>query len=515
MSTTEHNSKGKIDVIIPEKVYGRDEGAYQTRPRSNNLLKVLLLIFALVVLLVGGGLLLVYLSKNPVQMAGVPVEGVKSKTGMDKSSVEKPKREVTPAAIETANPTQIALEKEEAEKKLTDFLSAKKALDRIGGPEWGGDLYAQMLQRNQEADGLFMNKAYASASQKYSEALLMVNRLAGQADEALRRVLEEGSLALAEGKGKRAVNKFNVALMLDPGNEFAARSLERAKKTESVMRLIESGKGHEQRNGFSLALTDYREALRLDPQSKKAQTAFNRVKEMIAHDQFQQLMSSGFSALHAEDYEAARATFLKARSFKPGSNEVQDALAQVDQAIRLARIETLRERALAAEKMEDWDQALGSYQAALEIDNSIQFAVRGKEQAQDRVRIEKNMAFYLGKPNVLESDRHLANALGLLREASKIEPKGPRLNGQAEKLDQFVKIAKTPVSITLDSDNLTEVAVYKVGRLGKFHTWDLNLRPGTYTVVGTRDGYKDVRQKMVVKPGEEGLRITLKCEERI
>jgi hypothetical protein len=125
------------------------------------------------------------------------------------------------------------------------------------------------------------------------------------------------------------------------------------------------------------------------------------------------------------------------------------------------------------------------------------------------------MVFYLEKSNVLESDPHLTNALGLLREASKIEPKGPRLAGQIEKLDQLVKIAKTSVRVTLESDNLTEVAVYKVGRMGRFYTRDLNLRPGTYTVVGTRDGYKDVRQKMVVKAGEEGLRITLKCEERI
>jgi hypothetical protein len=181
----------------------------------------------------------------------------------------------------------------------------------------------------------------------------------------------------------------------------------------------------------------------------------------------------------------------------------------------MSRIEALREKALAAEKNEDWGMALESYQATLEIDNSVQFAVRGEARAQERVRIEKHMAFYLEKPKVLESDPHLANGIELLQEASKIEPKGPRLAGQIEKLDQLVKIAKTPMRVTLESDNLTEVAVYKVGRLGKFHTRDLNLRPGTYTVVGTRDGYKDVRQKMVVKPGEEGLRITLKCEERI
>ena len=515
MTTTENNSNEKVEVIIPEKVYGRNEGRYQARPRSPYVLKTLALVLALVVLLAGGGLLLYYLSKNPVQLSRVPDETLTSKQQTDKTTLENPKHEPVPTTIETAKPSQIALEKEKAEENMTDLLSAKKALDGRGGADWGGDLYAKLIQLNQEADGLYMKKAYASASQKYLEALSIVNQLAGQSDEALRRVLEEGRLALIEGDGRRAQKKFTVALKLDPDNELAARSLERAKTLERVMRLVESGRGHEQRNDLSLALTDYREALRLDPQSKPALTAFNRVKAMIANDQFNQLMSSGFSALHTENYNAARTAFLKARSFKPNSMEVQDALAQVDQAVRLARIEALREKAIAAEKKEDWNQALASYQETLEIDNSVQFAVRGKDHAQNRIRIDNNLVFYIEKPHVLESDPHLVNAMGLLQEASKIEPKGPRLAGQISKLDHMVRIAKTPVRIILESDNLTEVAVYKVGRLGRFYTIDLNLRPGTYTVVGTRDGYKDVRRKMVVKAGEEGLRLSLKCEERI
>jgi len=46
------------------------------------------------------------------------------------------------------------------------------------------------------------------------------------------------------------------------------------------------------------------------------------------------------------------------------------------------------------------------------------------------------------------------------------------------------------------SDNLTEVSVYRVGRLGRFTAQELLLRPGRYTVVGTREGYKDVRQEV-------------------
>jgi serine/threonine protein kinase/tetratricopeptide (TPR) repeat protein len=514
-STKAPFSNGRGEVITPAKLSESEEGFYGSRPRRPHLLKTLSLIFALVVLLAGGGLLLHYLSRNPVHVASVPDESVAPEPKTENMTVKVPKGDVAPGPVETADPVQLTLEKDGAEEKMTDFLRAKKELDGRGGAEWGGDLYAKMIQLSQEADALFMNKEYASASNKYAEALWTVKELAGQSHEALRRVLEEGRLALAEGDGKRAVFKFNVALMIDPRNEFAHRSLERAKRIETVMRLIESGMRHEQKDNLSFALTDYQEALRLDPRSREARIASNRVKGMIADDQFQQLMSSGLTALHNEDYEVARAAFLKAKSFKPNSNEVQDALAQVDQGIRLARIEILREKALAAEKTEDWDRALEAYVAALEIDSAIQFANRGKERSLERIRIAEHIDFYLGKPDVLESDRHLENAALLLQEASKIEPKGPRLTVQIAKLDRLVKIAQTPVRITLVSDNLTEVAVYKVGRLGRFHTRDLNLRPGTYTVVGTRNGYKDVRHQMVVKAGEKSVRLAVKCEEGI
>jgi tetratricopeptide (TPR) repeat protein len=515
MSTEEINPKEEVDVIKPERVYGRVQ--YVSRPtrRATHLTKALLLIAALVLLLAGGGILLYYLSKNPVQVAGIPDELPALPTGHETKTVEVPAANRTPVPQSTNDPLKLALDKEDAEKKMTDFLTAKKELDGRGGSDWGGDLYAEMIQLGQEADTLFMERAYASASAKYAEALSTVNRLSDLSNAAMQRLLEEGRRALSEGDGERAVNRFSVALMIDPGNESAYQSLQRAKKIDTVMGLIKSGEQHEQQKKLSFALMDYREALELDPQSEKARTAFNRVKTMIVQDQFQALMSSGFTALNNEKYEAARTSFMKAQTFKPDSSEVKDALAQVDQAIRLARIETLRKEALAAEKSEDWDRALKSYLAALKIDGTLQFAIRGKEYSQEMVRIERTMDFYITKPEVLEFDQRLEAAIMLLQEASKIDPKGPRLTGQIEALDRLVEIAQTTLRITLVSDNFTNVAVYKVGRLGKFLTKELDLRPGTYTVVGSRNGYKDVRKKLVVKPGEKDLRLTLICEERI
>jgi hypothetical protein len=125
------------------------------------------------------------------------------------------------------------------------------------------------------------------------------------------------------------------------------------------------------------------------------------------------------------------------------------------------------------------------------------------------------MGFFLEKPKVMESDPQLKNAIRLIEEAEKLEQKGPHLTARLNELNTLVDLAKTPVKVILESDNLTEIAVYKVGKLGKFTSRELSLRPGTYTVVGSRNGYQDVRLKITVKPGQTSLRVSIICNIKV
>ena len=65
------------------------------------------------------------------------------------------------------------------------------------------------------------------------------------------------------------------------------------------------------------------------------------------------------------------------------------------------------------------------------------------------------------------------------------------------------------------SDMQTDVVVYKVAKLGKFDQRELDLRPGTYTAVGSRLGYRDVRVDFVVKYGSKPPPVTIACTETI
>jgi tetratricopeptide (TPR) repeat protein len=232
-------------------------------------------------------------------------------------------------------------------------------------------------------------------------------------------------------------------------------------------------------------------------------------------ERFYRHLSGGLTAYHEKNFALARSELTKAQELKPNAPEVLEALAQVEAAVRLQSMGDFQARAAEAEALEDWAKASDLYAAALALDRTLQFAVQGRERSLQRMEIDKRLQFYLQKPEALWSEESLARAVEVLNRAEGIEPKGPRLNHQLEAFRRLVKEAQIQIRVTLVSDNLTEVSVYRVGRLGRFTAQELLLRPGRYTVVGTREGYKDVRQEVLVKPGEAPLQVTIACREKV
>jgi len=421
-------------------------------------LKLLALLVSLVLLVSGGAWLLYYLSQNPLRTGEVTKIPSPVPAAVKKKPVEpQPKQPVAAAAghkqpvaatagqkqpVAVVAPEQLAREKETAEQKLADFLETKNSLDGRGVADWGDPAYNEMTKLGETADSAFLNKEYNIAAQQYARAKSIAEELAGRSGQALIRLLDEGRTALDTGDGLLAQRKFSTALMIDSANPAARRGLERARTIEAVTALIASGRQHEAGGDLSLAAADYQKALQLDAFSQEARKALASVNGRIKETRFQQLVSAGLTAFHNNDYQVARQKLISAKALKPTSLEVQDALSQVDQAMRLARIDKLQQQALAAEQTENWQQALKSYQAVLEVDKNVQFAKRGKTRAAEQIRIAKRLDFFLAQPDILESDSQLKNSILLLSEAGDVAPRGPKLADRIIKLQRRVSIAK-------------------------------------------------------------------------
>ena len=92
---------------------------------------------------------------------------------------------------------------------------------------------------------------------------------------------------------------------------------------------------------------------------------------------------------------------------------------------------------------------------------------------------------------------------------------GQRLAEQRDELSRLLKRAATSLTVPIVSDNVTDVMIYRIGRLGSFMRKEVNLRPGTYVAVGSRPGYRDVRREFRVAPEIEMQPIVVQCEEPI
>jgi hypothetical protein len=170
---------------------------------------------------------------------------------------------------------------------------------------------------------------------------------------------------------------------------------------------------------------------------------------------------------------------------------------------------------LAFERRELWLEAIAQYEAALQTDATLEYAIEGLARSRARRDLEVKILNLLENPRLLFDDAVLNDAQSLRAEAARIDPRGAQLAQQLADLDRLIAAATAPLPVQLVSDGLTNVTVYRVGTLGTFTATQIDLRPGNYTAVGSRNGYRDVRKSFTVLPGRELDPVDVICVEPI
>jgi len=509
------------DLITPidlQRETLKQRGLYPAA-RTSQWINVLIIVAMVTVVMLVGTLLFLYFSRGGGQGASTdspvaaPPHAQEPRTATEKP--EAPTGAESPSGPPAPSPVVSDQGRDRAEEQLAAFTLLQNRLDAKAAAQWGGDDFAEMMDLGHQADQQMVARDFTTASRSYGAATALAQRLLDRADQVLETLLKEGEAALAAGDAALARARFTVALGMAPGDTTAQKGLQRAADLKAVDALLAKGKGHEAAGQPALAYADYQQALELDPLSREGKAGLERAARRLKTDQFNQLMAAGLRALDQTDFQTARTHLEKAHALDPRSPSVADALARLDQAQRVAHINRLRQPARSAENKEDWPAALAYYQKILKLDPHIQFALEGQARAREQIRIAGRLSYFLNQPQVLASDTHLQQALALLDEVRDLSAYGPGLAGQVQRVKELVRAYQTPIEVTLTSDSLTDVAVYRVGKLGSFSAHSMALRPGTYTIVGSRNGYRDVRREITLAPGQTPLTLAIICRDEI
>ncbi|WP_428099991.1 hypothetical protein [Candidatus Rariloculus sp.] len=427
-----------------------------------------------------------------------------------------------PAVIEVPEPAGPVLSDEElaalearAESLLADLLPQQARLEALAAVDWGGQQWVRYEETARGGDDALLGDAFAVAVTAYEEALDIGARLLARSQEIVAATLDSGRQALEAGNAGLAIEQFDLVLGIEPGNEVALNGRARAERLPEVIALVRRGDELRGEQEFDAAADAYRAALAIDERWAPARTALTAVMAEIARARFGALLSGGFAALAEEDFEEAETRFRAALQMRSDSAEARDGLTLAEQGLKLDRIEMAEARALAFERRELWDRAIAQYTEALATDATLEFAIEGLARARARDDLDAKLVNLIENPELLLTDTVLSEAELLVAQARGIADPGPGISEQLARLDQLVVAARTPLPVQLESDELTEVTVYRVGRLGAFKTTQIEVRPGTYTVVGSRRGYRDIRKSFTVLPGREVTPVSVICVEPI
>ena len=444
---------------------------------------------------------------NLVRKPNMPVPA--PATATSKAPAPKPETEAEPDL------RALAEQMEQAEQVRDAYDSLYESLDKRAVSAWAPELFAAAGKHGEEARRQFGARQFKASLQSFTAGLNELQKAADLAQPTLHAQLEKGNTALTAGESAAAQAAFNLALKIDPNNAIATKGLKRAGTLDQVAALLTSAAAEEHSGQLPAAVQHYEEALKLDPDTTAARDGAARVRARISGDQFAAAMSQGLAELSAGKLAPARASLERAKALRPGAAEVSDALAQVSQAELRASVAQHRELAEKFERIERWGAALAEYDAVLKLDPGLEFAQAGHDRAAPRAELAKQLDMLINQPDRLLSAAVRDQARALLSEVHKINAPGPVLLQQIDSVSNSLERFQAPVRVAFESDNQTQVVIHRVGQLGVFDHREIDLLPGTYTVMGTRAGYRDVRREITILPGKALPPLVVRCEDRI
>jgi tetratricopeptide (TPR) repeat protein len=432
----------------------------------------------------------------------------------------KPDSDVAAAVpADPAPPRLSAREREalraEAEEYRFQLLEQREELNARSAASWGAALWEAYESQARLGDDAMLADQLPEAVRQYEMALASGEQLFEASQQIMAEAQAAGDDAIAAGNPELAMNQFSLVLAVDPDNAAALNGYQRAQALPDLLEAMRRGDQLSREGDLEGAAAAYRQALAIDANWAAARTALAEVSETLDEGRFDALLAAGFAALDEGRLDTAIASFSDAIAMRPDSQAARDGIAQAEEKQLLNSIVMSEVRGMAFERREMWDEAMSRYREALEVDPTLSFAIEGLDRAQSRSDLASKLDALIASPSLLLSEAVLDDAEKVLAEARAIEDPGPNHQSKTQQLAALIDVASTPITVTIVSDNLTEVTVYRVDELGTFSTKELKLKPGRYTAIGARRGYRDVRQQFTVLPGRENGPITVVCVEPI
>ncbi len=410
---------------------------------------------------------------------------------------------------------EINQQRRKIQEIVQNILQLQEDLTERNVKKWASNEYSKSRSLTEESDTIYRKGNFNQALIKYRHALSILESLRKNIPEKIEYYLENGNTALNTGDIDAAHFNFDMVLAISNKHPRGLKGKERADLLPKAWEKFISGKELFKENKLNKALNSLKKALSIDPLTQPAIDLLSRVKAKILERNYKESMSAGYESLANNKFLNAQKSFLRAQKLKPNEKDPATGIAQAKSGAIQDQIDQLFYISIKLEQQEKWHKAEENYDKMLDLDPSLVLAITGKARTEARAIIDEKLQSLLEDPLSLSQSNRNNYAQKVLADAQALKANTPRIKNQIKNLKNALDQSSTPLSAYIMSDSLTEVSIYHIGNLGSFKERKIKIKPGRYTVIGTRKGYRDVRKEFIIDPSYPPYRITILCKEKI
>lgn len=421
----------------------------------------------------------------------------------------------SPSAVSPSTAAESTRYRQDSQGVLAQIIAIRDRLTEQNVTMWAEPEFNQAMQLIETGDELYSYGEYRESLGSYEQALQQFTDLELLGQQKLSDALKNGFEAIESLNLIVATSSSDLANAIAPETVEARTLAGRLEILPQLTEQLEAGDQARADKDLEAAKRAYQSAVDLDSTHKRAADSLSAIKTEIVESRFRGHMSRALAALDSGDYELARSEFNAAGTVYPGHSAVKKGLAQLDNRKSQQLVSEQIRRAGELEAAEEWQQAVEVYEALLVQDSSLTEIQARLIPARVRADLNENLDELIEDPLRLAEQSVYRKAQISLNDALGIQDPGDKLLGQIETLERLLKLAVSPVSVVFQSDNLTNVTLYRVAELGQFEQTSLVLKPGRYIAAGTRRGFRDVRVEFSVTGEPLDGPVVIRCEEPI
>ncbi len=389
------------------------------------------------------------------------------------------------------------------------------ALKNQGIANWNGDLQASLMQRKTDAVDRYAAGEASQALEQLTRLMEETSNALAAFEKAFQDRLQEASIAYDTDRYEPANIAIHQALSYKPGDPDALALRDRIDALPEILDLIRQATIARTENNPEEELRLSEAIVARDPDRTDYANRAADIAVLLKEARFEKAVVAGLDAFRTRELGRLEKALATARSLYPDREETRTLANKTVTLKKEFAFNGFLKTAADAIKSDRWKDAEAAFQKASALKASHKEVIDGLKLSGTILKHQATVRRFLEAPGRLSSNHVAKAARDALKEADLYGSFSTSLKLDLVALKTAIEDQNTPVEVIIVSDNLTDIRVRGIGKVGPKKHYRIELKPGQYVFEGRREGYKTKSVPVDIANGMSSIQIEIIADERI